>query len=154
MTQVDERRQQHQRRRSRRLALQALYQWQLAGEDVSEVYNQFIAEQDVSGADIEYFGELIHSIPAEIDKLEAALAPYMDRKPSEIDPVERSVLLVATYELMHRQDVPYRVVINEAIDLTKKFGADQAHKFVNGVLDKAVKDLRKLETGGGFTPGA
>ncbi len=154
MTQVDARRQQHQRRRSRRLAMQALYQWQLAGQDINEIYNQFIAEQDVSGADIEYFGELIHNIPGQIDQLDAALESHMDRKPDETDPVERAVLLIASYELLNRMDVPYKVVINEAVDLTKKFGADQAHKFVNGVLDKAVKDLRKLETGGGFNPGA
>lgn len=134
--------------------MQALYQWQLAGEDINEIYNQFIAEQDVSGADIEYFGELIHSIPGQLDKLDAALEPHMDRKPNETDPVERAVLLIACYELLNRMDVPYKVVINEAVDLTKKFGADQAHKFVNGVLDKAVKDLRKLEAGGGFNPGA
>lgn len=127
--------------------MQALYQWQVTGQDVQDVVDQFLTTQDVSRADIEYFQELLTRIPAEVDKLDAALEPFMERRMDEVDPVERAILRVSAYELMRRPDIPYRVVINEAIELTKKFGADQAHRFVNGVLDKAVQDLRKLETG-------
>jgi len=127
--------------------MQALYQWQMTGQDVQDVVEQFLTTQDVSRADIEYFQELLTRIPGEVDKLDTALEPFMERRMDEVDPVERAILRVSAYELMRRPDIPYRVVINEAIELTKKFGADQAHRFVNGVLDKAVQDLRKLETG-------
>jgi N utilization substance protein B len=127
--------------------MQALYQWQMTGQDIQDVVNQFLTTQDVSRADIEYFRELLSKIPGEVDQLDAALSPFMERSMDEVDPVERAILRLSAYELMRRPDIPYRVVINEAIELTKKFGADQAHRFVNGVLDKAVQDLRKLETG-------
>jgi len=127
--------------------MQALYQWQMTGQNVQDVVKQFLTTQDVSRADIDYFQELLTSIPGMVDKLDAALEPFMERRMEEVDPVERAILRVSAYELTRRPDIPYKVVINEAIDLTKKFGADQAHRFVNGVLDKAVKDLRKLETG-------
>jgi N utilization substance protein B len=127
--------------------MQALYQWQMTGQDIQDVVNQFLTTQDVSRADIEYFRELLSKIPGEVDQLDAALSPFMERSMDEVDPVERAILRLSAYELMRRPDSPYRVVINEALELTKKFGADQAHRFVNGVLDKAVQDLRKLETG-------
>jgi len=126
--------------------MQALYQWQMTGQDVQDVVDQFLTTQDVSRADIEYFQELLTKIPREVDKLDAALSPFMERTMDEVDPVERAILRVSAYELIRRPDIPYRVVINEAIELAKKFGADQSHRFVNGVLDKAVQDLRKLET--------
>jgi N utilization substance protein B len=127
--------------------MQALYQWQMTGQDIQDVVDQFLTTQDVSRADIEYFQELLTKIPKEVDQLDAALSPFMERSMDQVDPVERAILRVSAYELIRRPDIPYRVVINEAIELTKKFGADQAHRFVNGVLDKAVQDLRKLETG-------
>ncbi len=126
--------------------MQALYQWQMTGQDVQDVVDQFLTTQDVSRADIEYFRELLTKIPREVDKLDTALSPFMERAMNEVDPVERAILRVSAYELIRRPDIPYRVVINEAIELAKKFGADQSHRFVNGVLDKAVQDLRKLET--------
>jgi N utilization substance protein B len=143
----DQRRLIHQRRQSRRLAMQALYQWQMTGQNVHEVLKQFLTTQDVSRADLDYFQELLTSIPGRVDKLDAALEPFMERRMEEVDPVERAILRVSAYELISRPDIPYKVVINEAIDLTKKFGADQAHRFVNGVLDQAVKELRKMEVG-------
>ena len=119
--------------------MQALYQWQMTGQNVHEVLKQFLTTQDVSRADLDYFQELLTSIPGRVDKLDAALEPFMERRMEEVDPVERAILRVSAYELISRPDIPYKVVINEAIDLTKKFGADQAHRFVNGVLDQAVK---------------
>jgi len=132
---------------SRELALQALYQWQMAGENVQEIINQFLAEQDVKGADLAYFRELIEKITQSTDELDEAISPLLDRPIKELGAVERGILYIATYELLHRIDIPYKVVISEAVALTKKFGADQAHKFVNGVLDRAAKETRKLEQG-------
>jgi N utilization substance protein B len=146
VSEKDQRRLIQQRRQSRRLAMQALYQWQMTGHNVQDVLKQFLTTQDVSRADLDYFKELLTSIPGMVDKLDAALEPFMERRMEEVDPVERAILRLSAYELISRPDIPYKVVINEAIDLTKKFGADQAHRFVNGVLDQAVKDLRKLET--------
>jgi transcription antitermination protein NusB len=146
VSEKDQRRLIQQRRQSRRLAMQALYQWQMTGNNVQDVLKQFLTTQDVGRADLDYFQELLTSIPGMVDKLDAALEPFMERRMEEVDPVERAILRLSAYELISRPDIPYRVVINEAIDLTKKFGADQAHRFVNGVLDQAVRELRKLET--------
>ena len=147
MSEVDQRRQAAERRRSRRLAMQALYQWQLTGENVQDIINQFLAEQDVSGADLAYFRELIEKITRSTDELDQSFSEFVDRPMDDIGPVERAILYIASYELLHRMDIPYKVVISEAVALTKKFGADQAHKFVNGVLDRSAKDKRKLEQG-------
>ena len=147
MSAADPRRLAAERRRSRRLAMQALYQWQMAGENVQEIINQFLAEQDVKGADLAYFRELIEKITQATDELDEAISPLLDRPIEELGAVERGILYIATYELLHRIDIPYKVVISEAVALTKKFGADQAHKFVNGVLDHAAKETRKLEQG-------
>ena len=136
----------HARRKARRLALQALYQWQLTGQNLKDIYQQFLEDQDVEGADVEYFRELLMKVPEHCRSLDDQLLPSMDRKSlEEVDPVERAILRIAAYELAYRLDVPYRVAINEAVELTKKFGAEQAHTFVNGVLDKAVKTLREVE---------
>ncbi|RMG50923.1 MAG: transcription antitermination factor NusB [Gammaproteobacteria bacterium] len=141
----DQRRQNHRRRRARRLALQALYQWQMTGESVPEILAQFRENEGFENADAAYFDELVRGVTGGLDEIDAALAPYLQRDMESVDPVERAVLRLAGYELLHRMDLPYRVVINEAIELAKKFGADQSHRFVNGVLDNAVKDLRKIE---------
>ncbi len=133
------------RTRARRLAMQALYQWDLSGANLSEIEVQFLEDEDFSRADKDYFHELLHAVPAKLDDVEQAFGAYLDRPLKEIDPVERAVLRMATYELMTRIDVPYRVIINESVNLTKKFGAEQAYKYINGVLDKTARDLRGLE---------
>jgi N utilization substance protein B len=148
MSGPDQRRQSAERRRSRRLAMQALYQWQLSGENVQEIINQFLAEQDVQGADLEYFRELMEKITQSTDELDKTIAPLLDRPIETVGAVERAILYIASYEFLHRMDIPYKVVISEAVALTKKFGADQAHKFINGVLDRSAKENRKLEQGG------
>ncbi len=134
-----------QRTRARRLAMQALYQWDMSGSNLSEIESQFVEEEGFDKADAEYFHELLHQVPARLDAIEEAFTPYLDRPVREIDPVERAVLRMASYELMNRLDVPYKVIINEAVNLTKKFGAEQAHKYVNGVLDHAARKLRAVE---------
>lgn len=135
-----------QRSRSRSLAIQALYQWQLAGQDVAAIINHFMLEQDGKKFDGDYFSELVRGVPARIDVLDAALAPCVDRALESVDPVERAILRVGAYELIEHPEIPYRVVINEAVELAKIFGAEQGHRYVNGVLDKAARALRPLET--------
>lgn len=133
------------RTRARRLAMQALYQWDMSGNNLSEIEVQFLEDEDFSKADKDYFHELLHQVPARLDEVEAAFTPYLDRPLKELDPVERALLRLASYELLVRVDIPYKVVINESVNLTKKFGAEQAYKYINGVLDKTAQTLRNVE---------
>ena len=125
--------------------MQALYQWDMSGSNLSEIEVQFLEDEDFSKADKDYFHELLHQVPARLDEVEAAFTPYLDRPLKELDPVERALLRLASYELLARMDIPYRVVINESVNLTKKFGAEQAYKYINGVLDKTAQTLRAVE---------
>jgi N utilization substance protein B len=136
------------RSRARRRALQALYAWQLSGSHMTAVIEQFRHEQDMEVADLAYFEDLLQGVEKHVDALDASLRPHIDREVSQIDPIERAVLRLAAYELKYRPDVPYRVVINEAIEVTKRFGADHGHSYVNGVLDKLAAELRAVEKGG------
>ncbi len=136
------------RSRARRRALQALYAWQMSGSHMTAVIDQFRHEQDMEVADIEYFEDLLNGVEKHVDELDAAIKPHVDREVSQIDPIERAALRLATYELKYRPDVPYRVVINEAIEVTKRFGADHGHSYVNGVLDKLAGELRAVEKRG------
>ncbi|HDP89261.1 MAG TPA: transcription antitermination factor NusB [Thioalkalivibrio sp.] len=146
MTSPDLRKLIHARRKSRRLAMQALYQWQLTDQHPKDILAQFQADDEMASADPDYFRELLLEVTERHAALDARVEPFIDRKSmAEVDPVERAILRIAVYELEHRLDVPYRVVVNEAIELTKKFGAEQAHRFVNGVLDKLAQELRKAE---------
>ena len=106
---------------------------------------QFAHEQAHEEADLEYFEDLVRGVLRHVDELDGALAAYIDRKVDEVDPVERAALRIAAYELVYRPDIPYRVVINEAIAATKRFGAEHGHTYVNGVLDKAAAALRSIE---------
>lgn len=133
------------RSRSRRRALQALYAWQMSHSPINLVIEQFRNEQDMDVADLEYFEALVRGVEKNVDELDAALAKFIDRQVTQIDPIERAVLRIAAFELLHRPDVPYRVVINEAIETTKRFGADQGHTYVNGVLDHAASEWRAAE---------
>jgi N utilization substance protein B len=134
-----------QRSRSRSLAIQALYQWQMAGQDVGAIINHFMIEQDARKFDSDYFAELVHGVPGRLNELDAALAPCIDRALESVDPVERAILRLGTYELIEHPEIPYRVIINEAVELAKTFGAEQGHRYVNGVLDKAARALRPAE---------
>ena len=133
------------RSNARKKAMQALYQWSMSDNDLNDIEVQFHDEQDMSKVDQEYFHILLHEVPAHVTELDAAYTPLMDLKGKEIDPVEQAILRLSTFEIKNRPDVPYRVVINEAIQLARTFGADQSHKFVNGVLDKLAKQYRQLE---------
>lgn len=133
------------RGKARRLAMQAVYQWQMTAQDVADVLAQFLADEDNRGADVEYFEALVRGVVQDHAVLDDLLAPTLARPLDEVDPVERAVLRVAAYELQQRLDVPYRVVLNEAVALAKKFGAEQGHTFVNAALDKLARELRAVE---------
>ena len=134
------------RSRSRRRALQAIYAWQINRADERALIAQFAHEQAHEIADLEYFEDLVRGVLRHVAELDAALAGHLDRTVEEVDPIERAALRIAAYELVHRPDVPYRVVINEAIDSTKRFGSEHGHTYVNGVLDKAAVVLRGTES--------
>ena len=134
------------RSRARRRALQALYAWQLSGSHMNAVIEQFRHEQDMEVADLEYFEDLVRGVEKNLDELDGKLAAFIDRDIAQVDPIERAVLRIAAYELLHRPDVPYRVVINEAIETTKRFGSEHGHTYVNGVLDPAAAQWRTTES--------
>ncbi|CAH9049484.1 Transcription antitermination protein NusB [Pseudoalteromonas holothuriae] len=131
------------RRKARILALQAVYSWQLSGNPIADIEQQMLIENDVSKVDVEYFKDLARGVAVNQKQLDELVKPHLSRPFNDLDEVERAVLRVSAYELKFREDVPYKVAINEGIELAKIFGAEDSHKFVNGVLDKAVKDIRK-----------
>ena len=130
---------------ARKLALQALYRWQLNACPWQELVQEFGEAEDMPRADQEYFRALVEGVWRGREELEARLATYADREPRLLDPIERALLLIGLYELTSRPEVPYRVAINEAVGLAKRFGATDGHKFVNAVLDRAARELRPLE---------
>jgi N utilization substance protein B len=136
------------RSRARRRALQALYAWQLSDSPIEKVISQFETEQDMDVADLEYFEALVRGVAKHAEELDAVLVRYIDRTMDQVDPIERAVLRIAGFELRFRPDVPYRVVINEAIETTKRFGAEHGHTYVNGVLDRAAAEWRAQEIQG------
>lgn len=133
------------RSKARRAAVQALYQWQVTRQDIREVEQQFLTGQDMGHVEIPYFQELLHQIPAQLDELDSYISPLLDRPLGEVDPVERAILRIGAYELRARLDVPYRVVINEAVEIAKTFGGEEGYKYVNSILDKLAHQLRSAE---------
>ena len=134
------------RSRSRRRALQAIYAWQINGANERDLIAQFAHEQAHEIADLEYFEDLVRGVLRHVGELDAALADHLDRGIEEVDPIERAMLRIAAYELQHRLDVPYRVIIDEALNTVKRFGSEHGHTYVNGVLDKAAVVLRGTES--------
>jgi N utilization substance protein B len=135
----------HARARARRYAMQALYQWDMSGTATHDIRGQFLETEDFSRTDRDYFIELFNNVTKHIESIDEHLAQFIDIPLPRLDPVERAILRIGLYELHHRLDIPYRVVINEAVQLAKKFGAEQGHAFVNGVLDRAARTLRSTE---------
>lgn len=131
------------RRRARRRALQALYQRQLTGQDASEILVQFHEEQDFSNVDTPLFTTLVKKICAGQAEIDGKIKPFLDRPLSQLDVIEHVILSIGTYELLHSHDVPLEVVIDEAVNLAKQFGAEGGHSFINGVLDKAARQWRE-----------
>jgi N utilization substance protein B len=130
---------------ARQRVLQALYQWQLAAQDIQLIESQFLVEQDMQNVDISYFKLLLHGVPQQVAELDKAFAPFLDRDTVRLDPIELAILRIGCYELKNCPKVPFKVVINEAVELAKKFGAEQSHKYVNGVLDKFAHSQNKEE---------
>ncbi len=137
------------RSRARRRALQAVYAWQVSGTAIPQVINQFQHEQDMEVADQEYFEALVKGVAEHRAALDERLGVYLDRGIEQVDPIERAVLRIAAFELLHRVDVPYRVVLNEAIETAKRFGSDHGHTYINGVLDRAATEWRPGEAASG-----
>lgn len=135
----------HQRSVARKLALQALYRWQLNEGPWQDLILEFGDAEDMPRADREYFREVVEGVWRNHGALDADLASWADRSPAMLDPIEHAILLIGVYELRHRLDVPYRVAINEAVTLAKRFGATDGHKYVNAVLDRAARALRPDE---------
>ena len=140
------------RRRSREFALQGLYQWQLAGTAAATIALELAEARGYDKLDTDYFRELLQGTIEHAPGIETALTPCLDRRFSLLSPVERAILLLAGYELTFRPDVPYRVVINEAVELAKSFGGTDGYKFVNGVLDRLAPSLRPGEARAGARP--
>jgi N utilization substance protein B len=133
------------RSRARRYVVQALYEWQVSANAPKDIEQQFLIEHQTRKFDRPYFNELLNGITAQVEELDAEISPLSERPFKEVDLVEKAILRLGCFELKNRIDIPYRVVINEAIELTKTFGADQAYKFVNGTMDKLAEKLRKAE---------
>lgn len=129
-----------ERRKARRLAVQAIYSWQLTDNNVADVEHEFLTEQSLDGVDVAYFRELLVGVTAKVAQIDELLKPHLDRDFSEVSPVEKAIVRLATFELTFKKDVPFKVAINEGIELAKAFGADDSHKFVNGLLDKIVRN--------------
>jgi N utilization substance protein B len=134
-----------ERRRARQFAVQAVYQWQLTKASAGQIIDQFTDDQDLSKTDVTYFKELLTGVINRVDSLDEKLSPYLSRKIDDVDMVDIAVLRIAMFELTYRTDVPHKVVLNEAIELAKDFATDESYKFVNGVLDKALRSLKLRE---------
>lgn len=129
------------RRRARECAVQALYSWAVSGNNAEQVELAFVMDQDLDGVDKTYFRKLFRQTVSNIETIDFTIEPYIDRGFDELDPIEKAILRLAVYELRFELDVPYKVVINEAIEVAKVFGADDSHKYINGVLDKIAPAL-------------
>lgn len=133
------------RSQARRCAMQSLYQWQLTQQTFSEILAQFIERDEYKSADGEYFTELLRGAIDQHQQLESRVGQYADRPWVQLDLIERAILLLSTYELMNRMDVPYRVIVNEGVELAKQFGATDSYKYINALLDRAAAGLRVAE---------
>lgn len=133
------------KKRSRKMAVQAMYQWQMSGLALNEIERQFCATNDMAKVDVHYFNRLIHDIPKQLSEIEQKFEPYLDRSIDKLNPVELAVLRVGAFELIFCLEMPYRVVLDEAIILAKLFGSQDGHRYVNGVLHNLAKDVRKDE---------
>lgn len=133
------------KRRARKLALQALYQWHMAGGEMHDIEAQFHVENNMDRVDTAYFSELLRGVSAQANALDEAFKPYLDRELSALNPVELTILRMGSYELLHQLQIPYKVVLDEAISLTKSFGATDGFRYVNGVLNQVAQQSRQIE---------
>ncbi|CEG57493.1 transcription antitermination factor NusB [Legionella fallonii] len=133
------------KRRARKLALQALYQWLMAGTDLHEIETQFRVVNNMEKVDGEYFCRLLHGVPAHVAELETSIAPFLDREINSLNPIELTTLRIGAFELFHCPEIPYKVILDESISLTKEFGSQDGHRYVNGVLNNLAKQVRAVE---------
>ena len=133
------------RKKAREMLVQSLYQWEIAGQDVNSIEAQFYAENNMDKVDREYFHEILHAVPKSTGELDKSFEKLLDRRLDELDPVSMSILRIASYEMAHRIDVPVKVVIDQAVNLAKKFGPEDSQKYINAVVDKLGRRLRKVE---------
>lgn len=133
------------RHRARKLALQALYQWHMADTDLIKLDTQYTLGANPKKVDIEYLQMLIHGIGQKTDELDTLFKPFFDRDAEQVGPIELTALRIATYEFKHRPEIPYKVIINEALELAKIYGPEQSHKYINGILDQVARQLRRTE---------
>ena len=138
-----------ERRKARHFAVQAIYQWQMTQDNVADIEEQFKLDQEMKGVDLDYFRELLFGVAGNVNKLDSAFSPFLSRKLEDLDLVDKAILRLATFELLFRQDVPYRVVINEGIELGKKFGGENSGNFINGILDAIRKNELSPKKNGG-----
>lgn len=138
-----------ERRRARVMALQALYQRHMAKAPVSQIEAEFRVDNDMSNVDLAYFQDVLRGVDRHQKELDEVISPYLDRPLQEVDPIELCILRLGAYELKHRIDVPYKVVLNETIELAKRFGGTEGHKYVNSILDKLSQRIRIAETRAG-----
>ena len=136
-----------QRKHARDKVLQALYQWQLSGEDLDWIRDFYLQEQGVAAGDQDYFLELLYKIPSSVEELDSRYKKYITQFEEHVDPIETNILRIATYEFAQHLEIPYKVVINEAVELAKIFGATEGHRYVNGVLDRMARQVREVEWG-------
>ncbi len=130
---------------ARRAAVQALYQWEMTQQSRLDIEKYFLSDDRLKRTDNDYFQELVREIPRLVADIDKSLSPYIDRKIELVDPIEKAVLRLAAYELIHHAEIPYRVVLNEAIELSRTFGSDNSYRFVNGILDKLGAEVRSVE---------
>jgi N utilization substance protein B len=140
------------RHRARAAAVQALYQWQLTEQSPEQIEDHFVLDHDTQGMDLDYFHHLVREIPLHRHELDDHLVPYLDRELEEVDPVERAILRLGAFEFEFHPEIPYKVVLNEAVELAKTFGAEHGHKYVNAILDKVAAKLRAPEVGTARSP--
>jgi N utilization substance protein B len=133
------------RSRSREYAVQALYQWQMTDYAIATVIQQFVVEKNPKTYEREYFEDLVRGTITGLADIDGALNPLLDRDIEKVDLIERAILRLATYELQSHPEIPYRVIINEAVELAKTYGAEMGHKYVNGVVDKLSRSVRSIE---------
>jgi len=136
------------RTQSRRVALQALYQWQLNAEEPALIVKQFNEAGLLNGIDLPLFNDLVSQVVNQAEALDGLISPFLDRSIVRIDPVEKTIMRIGAYELQAKPEIPYKVIINECVELTKRFGAEESHKYVNGILDKLAQQIRTLEIQG------
>lgn len=133
------------KRRARKLALQALYQWLMTGQDIYDIEAQFRSVNDMDRVDADYFHAVLNGVPKHLDALQEKMVPFLDRPIQELNPIELTVMRLAVFELLHAPEVPYRVVLDEAVSLAKEFGSQDGHRYVNGVLNQVARLTRAVE---------